>query len=168
MATTLRSRSMLLVGAVLLVGLLLVFADTFGGTGATSSGTDVTLVMEDYAFEPSAVTVPAGVPVRFTFDNRDEVSHAVSFGRTVVQEGERVVAFEEDLFDGLTVSVTPATAQVEPEPPYDGFTALVQGGHEVTIEVTIPEARQGEWQIGCFTGLGCHYQAGLAAGLTVD
>jgi plastocyanin len=168
MATTLRSRTLLIVAAVVVVGLVLVFADLLGGTGASTSSSDVTMVMDGYDFDPTEVTVPAGVPVRFTFDNRDEVSHAVSFGRTVTMEDDRAVGFEEDLFADLPVQVTPASAEVDPQPPYQGFTAMVQGGQQVTIEVTIPEARRGEWQIGCFTGLGCHYQAGLAATLIVE
>jgi plastocyanin len=126
------------------------------------------VVMEDYAFSPSALTVIATEPVTFRFVNRDEVSHHVSFGRGVVEEAGRDVGFAEDLLDGLAPQVSPATARVELDPPYVGTVVQVQGGQTVDVTVTIPADRVGEWQAGCFTGLGCHFRAGLAATLVVE
>jgi plastocyanin len=167
MATVVRSRATLLVGLVVLAGLVLVLAD-LGGTSPSTTGTEVEVVMEDYRFADSEFTVPAGEPVTFTFVNRDEVTHHVSFGRVVAHEGQRVVGFQEELLAGLDPQVTPSSALVAPTEPYTSWAAAVPGGQTVTIEVTIPEDRRGEWEIGCFTGQGCHYQAGLAATLTVE
>jgi plastocyanin len=167
MATVVRSRATLLVGIVVLAALVLVFAD-LGGTSPSTTGTEIEVVMEDYRFADGEFTVPAGQPVTVTLVNRDEVTHHVSFGRVVAQEGQRVVGFEEELLAGLSPQVTPASAAVELPAPSTSWAAAVHGGETVTIEVTIPEARRGEWQLGCFTGQGCHYQAGLAATLIVE
>jgi plastocyanin len=167
MATVVRSRATLLVGLVLLAGIVLVLAD-LGGDASSTTGTEVEVVMEDYRFADGEFTVPAGQPVTFTFVNRDEVTHHVSFGRVVAHEGQRVVGFQEELLADLDPRVTPTSAVTELPEPYTSWAAAVHGGETVTIEVIIPEDRRGEWQIGCFTGQGCHYQAGLAATLTVE
>jgi plastocyanin len=167
MATVVRSRTTLLVGAVILAALVLVFAD-IGGTGPLTTGTEVEVVMEDYRFVESEVRVPAGEPVTFVFVNQDEVTHSVSLGRTVTEEGGRAVGFAEDLLADLPVRTVPASALTTPQAPYTGLSVAVHGGEEVRLEVTLPESRTGTWQLGCFTGRGCHYQAGLAATLYVE
>jgi plastocyanin len=167
MATVVRSRTALLVGIVVLAALVLVVAD-LGAPTPSTTGTEIEVVMEDYRFADAGYTVPAGQPVTFTLVNRDEVTHHVSFGRVVAHEGQRVVGFEEELFADLAPRVIPASAATELPEPYTSWAAAVHGGETVTIEVTIPEGLRGEWQLGCFTGQGCHYQAGLAATLTVE
>jgi plastocyanin len=166
MTTTLRTRQAAWIGLVLLGALAFLLADLVGGEPARSGTYEV--VMEGYGFEPTELTVPAGQPITLAFENRDEVTHHVSFGRTPTESGGRVVGFGEDLLADLDVRVTPRTALTEPAPPYQGVTVAVTGGQRVTVEVTIPEDRAGTWQLGCFTGRGCHYQAGLAANLYVE
>jgi plastocyanin len=166
MTTTLRARRTGWVALVVLGVLAFVVADLVGGEPAL--GRPFEVVMEGYGFEPTELTVPAGVPITFAFENRDEVTHDVSFGRTLTESGGRVVGFGEDLLADLDVLVTPRTALTAPAPPYQGVTVTVPGGQRVTVEVTIPEDRAGTWQLGCFTGRGCHYQAGLAATLYVE
>jgi plastocyanin len=161
-----------IIAAVVLIGLVVAAAvlltarrDAPGRPGADGI---LEVVMEDYAFSPAELTVTAGEPVTFRFVNRDEVSHHVSFGRDVVEEGGRDVGFAEDLLAGLSPRVSPATAWVELDPPYVGDAILVQGGQTVDVSVTVPVDRVGEWQAGCFTGRGCHFRAGLAATLVVE
>ncbi len=137
--------------------------------GASTSVVDgvVEVTMEDYAFDATSLTVPVEEPVTFRLVNRDEVSHHLSFGRGLVEEGPRVLAFEDDLFAGLDPRVRPTNAVVDLAPPQDTFTVLVQGGSTVEVDVMFPADRAGAWQIGCFTGRGCHYRAGLEADLTL-
>ena len=126
------------------------------------------LTMQDYRFDTSEFVLLAGEPMTLRFVNRDEVSHHISFGRGIVEENQRAVGFEEDLLAGLDLRVDPPGAHVKLSPPYRGTTVLARGGETVTIEVVVPEDRRGIWEMGCFTGQGCHYRAGLAAEVTVQ
>lgn len=125
------------------------------------------ITLQDYRFDNPEFVLPAGEPVTLRFVNRDEVSHHLTFGRGLVEENDRAVGFEEDLLAGLDLRVTPPGAEVEPVPPYRGTTVLARGGETVSVELTLPEDRRGTWELGCFTGRGCHYRAGLAAEVTV-
>lgn len=157
--------ALLVVGAVAAIVLLPGLADDVARPDRDGV---VEVVMDEYRFEPATVAVPAGEPVTLRFVNDHEFANHISFGHRVVEENRRAVAFAEDLFEGLAPRVVPVGAVVTPEPPYQGFTVLVQGGQTVTIEVVLPEDRVGTWQIGCFTGRGCHYRAGMAAELIVE
>lgn len=167
-----RSRSVLFpftgVLLVLVIAVLVVVLVTRSPAPGTVVDGVAELGMEDYAFEPIALTIPVEEPVTLRLVNRDEVSHHVSFGRDLVGEDRRVLAFGEDLFAGLSPTVHPNTAIVDLDPPQDGFTVLVRGGETVDIDVTFPAETAGTWHIGCFTGRGCHYWAGLAAELTLE
>jgi plastocyanin len=165
MKATLRSRTAALVGTALLLVAVLVLADLPGGGPTNSDAWEV--VLQDHRFEPGEVAVPAGRPVTLTFDNRDEVTHDVSIGRHVAEHDGRAIGFGEDLLHGIPLRVTPRSALRTPQPPYQGTTIAVRGGQRVEVELTVPTERVGEWQLGCFTGRGCHYQAGLAATLHV-
>lgn len=50
-------------------------ASTTGGGG----GGAVTVTAKDIAFNPTTVSVPAGVQVTITFDNQDSVLHSLTF-----------------------------------------------------------------------------------------
>ena len=165
-----RERSVVLGLTVLLaaVAVLLLTQDTPPDEVRPDQDGVLVLTMQDYRFETSEFVLPAGEPVTLRFVNRDDVSHHISFGRGIVEENRRAVGFEEDLLAGLDLRVTPPGAQVEVSPPYRGTTVLARGGETVTIEVVVPEDRRGTWELGCFTGRGCHYRAGLAAEVTVE
>jgi hypothetical protein len=124
------------------------------------------VVLEDYRFDVDAWTVPAGRPVTLVFVNRDEVSHPLTFGGTLIERDGRPAGLADDLFPGLTPRVTPPSA-LQPPVETDGFTVQVPGGATVTIEVEFPADRIGTWNVGCFLGRGCHLGAGLAATLEI-
>jgi hypothetical protein len=171
MTTLLRSRALGLGGIVVVaVAIILTFQVVGGDAGTATPDADGVLevVMDDYAFEPTEFAIPADEPVTLVFDNRDEVTHHVSIGRTVAEVDGRAIGFAEDLLAGIPVRVTPSSASITPEPPYQGTTVAVPGGQRVEIALTVPASQTGEWQIGCFTGRGCHYRAGLAASLLVE
>jgi hypothetical protein len=126
------------------------------------------LTMEDYRFDTPEMVLPAGEPIMLRFINRDEVSHHISFGREIVEENNRAVGFQEDLLAGVDLRVTPPGAEIDLAPPYQGTTVQAHGGETVTLEMTLPEERRGTWELGCFTGRGCHYRAGLAAEVIVE
>lgn len=165
-----RERSVLLGLTVLLaaVAVILLVQDAPPDEVRPDQDGVLVLTMQDYRFETSEFVLPAGEPVTLRFVNRDDVSHHISFGRGIVEENQRAVGFEEDLLAGLDMRVDPPGAHVEPSPPYRGTTVLARGGETVSVEVIVPEERRGTWELGCFTGRGCHYRAGLAVEVTVE
>lgn len=162
------TRTVGLVAALAIAGIILVVT---GGTDSAARPDDdglLEVTLRDYGFEPDEVVLPSGEPLTLRLTNVDDASHHVSFGREVVEDGDRAVAFAEDLFAGLDPRVTPVSAESQPNEFHDGFAALVRGNETVTIEVTIPPERAGTWEIGCFTGRGCHYRTGLAGTVVVE
>ncbi len=142
----------------------------WGASDATRPDRDgvLNVRMERYKFEPDVWHVVAGEPVTFRFENRDEVTHHVSMGRGIVEAENRAVAFEDDLLEGLEVQVRPATAKVDLGPPYDSRVVEVRGGTTVEVSTRFTDEQVGEWHVGCFTGRGCHFRAGLDAVLTIE
>ncbi len=125
------------------------------------------IVMEGYEFEVDEWTVPAGQPVSLVLVNRDEVSHPLTFGGELVIIDGRPADYTNELFDGLSPSVRPASARIEPTEEREGFTVQVRGGDTVTVDVEFPEDRIGTWGVGCFLGRGCHFNAGLEGTLHI-
>jgi plastocyanin len=156
--------------ALALVGalVLLLLADGTTPVGRPGADGTVEIALEDYRFDPAAVSVPADTPVTLVFVNRDEVTHHVSFGRGVVEEDGRAVGFEEDLMATAVVSVTPRSAMTAARAPYRSASVAVHGGQTVTVDARFTPSQRGDWQVGCFTGRGCHLQAGLLGTLTVQ
>lgn len=124
--------------------------------------------LHDYGFEPDTLRLPTGERLTLRFVNQDDPSHHVSLGREVRERDGRAVGFDDDLFAGLDARVTPPAAQTGPTAEQPGFEVLVRGNETVTVEVTLPPERAGTWEIGCFTGRGCHYRAGLAGTVIVE
>jgi len=158
--------------AVMLAGLgvvaVAVVLATRPGTPAGTADDDgrLEVVLEDYRFDVGTWSVPAGRPVTLVFINRDDVSHPLTFGGTLIERDGRPVGLTDELFAGLTPRVTPAAA-LQPPVETDGFTIQIAGGSTVTIEVEFPIDRIGTWNVGCFLGRGCHLGAGLAATLEI-
>ncbi len=166
MMTATRTGALIAVVAIGAITLMLV-----GGTddAARPDGEGVLeIALHDYGFEPDPLRLPTGEPLTLRFVNQDDPSHHVSFGREVREHDGRAVGFDEDLFAGLEPRVTPPAAQTGPSADDPGFEVLVRGHETVTLEVTLPPDRTGSWEIGCFTGRGCHYRAGLAGTVIVE
>ena len=142
------------------------------GSGPTPGQPDddgrLEIVLRDYAFEVEEWTVPAGEPITLVFVNTDDADHPLTFGGEMVESDGRPAGYAVDLFDGLSPRVAPQTAVMEPVPPNGAFTVQVRGGDTVEVEVVFPEDRVGTWGVGCFSGHGCHFNAGLEATLTIE
>ena len=166
MTTTTRNGAIITVLALAAIILVLMG----GGDGAAQPDDDGVLevALHDYGFEPDTLQLPTGEPLTLRFVNQDDPSHHVSFGREVRERDGRAVGFDQDLFAGLEPRVTPSAAQTGPSADDPGFEILVRGNETVTVEVTLPPDRSGSWEIGCFTGRGCHYRAGLAGTVIVE
>jgi plastocyanin len=150
--------------------IVLIIASLYRGDAGATPDADgrLEIVMSDYRFAPSEITLPAGEQVTLVFVNEDEVSHHVSFGRGVVTEDGAEVAYEEDLFAATTVTMTPSSARAGPSSQFANVTVLVEPGTTASLQATVPEDANGDWYMGCFTAKGCHFRTGLVGEVTVD
>jgi uncharacterized cupredoxin-like copper-binding protein len=170
MATKTRSLPLaVIVATVILVAITAVFlVDTGDQVAQPDQDGVLEIVLEDFEFEPSEFVLPAGEPVTLVFTNRQDFTHDLTFGRSVVQVDGRPAGFEEDLLAGLDARVTPPQAWITPRPPNENVTIAVAPNSTVTAEFVLPEDRVGTWQGGCFVGPGCDPRVGLSAEVTVE
>ena len=161
--TTLRaSAGLAIVAAVAVLLVLLGGPDT---TGRPDADGVLEVTLRDYRFHPAELVLPVEQPVTVQLHNADDASHHVSFGRDVEVVDGRAVSFGEDLLAGVDVRVEPVGARVDDPTQVE---VLVRGNQTVTVSFELPADRAGSWELGCFTGRGCHYRAGLAARLIVE
>jgi uncharacterized cupredoxin-like copper-binding protein len=145
---------------------------------AASADPDTTVVevtMQDHAYEPSSITVPAGQPVTLEFENAGSVEHYFVVGDSISSDGE---GFEENLFSGVSIEKSKqAEAHEEEDEAHDdeheeehheNEFELPPGGSG-SITFTLPESKAGTYTTACFetTGGKKHYELGMKGSLTV-
>jgi uncharacterized cupredoxin-like copper-binding protein len=87
---TLRRRALAIIGSLVLVGsLALVAFASVAGTGSANSPTRIEIRIHYSHFAPSAIQVPAGVPVTFVIRNDDPIDHEWIVGDDAVQQRHR-------------------------------------------------------------------------------
>lgn len=170
MATeTRRLPRIVVVATVILVAIAAIFlVDTGDRLARPDQDGVLEIVLEDFEFEPSEFVLPAGEPVTLVFTNRQDFTHDLTFGRSLVQDDGRPAGFEEDLLAGIDARVTPPQAWITPRPPNENVTIAVAPDSTVTAQLVLPEDRVGTWQAGCFIGPGCDPRVGLSAEVTVE
>lgn len=161
--TTLRTTGILTLAVVAAVALTLL--GTPDDTARPDADGLLEVSLQDYRFQPAELALPTGEPVTLRLVNRDDPGHHVAFGRDVEVADGRAVGFREDLLAGLDVRVEPTGARVDDGGPVE---VLVRGHQTVEVTFVLPADRAGSWELGCFTGRGCHYRTGLAARLIVE
>jgi len=173
------SRSALLVGAVVLLlacgGGDQQPTDEMTGSTAAPGETDTTVIemtMNDYAYEPADVTVPAGEPVTLKIENTGTVEHYVVVGDTIASNKD---GFEQNLFTGVSIEKSKQTEGHdeeeeghEEEGDHGNVFELPPGGSG-SMTFTLPASKAGTYTIACFetTGGEKHYQMGMEGTLTV-
>ncbi len=159
-----------LIGA--LVGLT-VFAGLSAARPASAASIHkVTLVMKEFAFEPSRIQLKAGEEVELTIRNAGHVTHDWMAGKGMVNTTEEK-GFHTDLLALLKPRETGrqyAMERVGMASKAD-FIKRISGGDEVepggqvTLRFTVPATAKGEWQMGCLmTG---HYESGMKGTLVI-
>lgn len=166
---TRRLPRVVVVATVILVAIAAIFLVETGDQVARPDRDGVLeIVMADFELEPSEFALPAGEPVTLVFVNRQDFTHDLTFGRSLVQDNGRPAGFEEDLLEGIEARVTPPQAWITPRAPNRNVTIVVAANSTVTAQLVLPEHRVGTWQAGCFIGPGCDPRVGLSAEVTVE
>ncbi|MEX2549409.1 MAG: hypothetical protein WD638_04220 [Nitriliruptoraceae bacterium] len=114
----------------------------------------VTVVVEGTTFTPSSLALPAGQPFSLVFENRNDFIHHLAVGRSLERDDDGAY-FAEDLFAGVTARADPPEAWLPPTETAEHVTLVLPARETVRYELTLPEDRTGEWQLGCFIGRGC-------------
>lgn len=146
------------------VGAVTVMALVTFGAAQGDEATALRIEMGEYYFQlegqerNEAIVLEAGVPYVLSFVNVGAMEHEVLIGRGLLVEDDVPDGYETNLLEGVEMDVTGGGWYVE----VGGVIEFeLEAGESITLEVTIPEARVGTWEIGCF--IPGHYQAGMKA-----
>jgi plastocyanin len=134
-----------------------------------------TVEMTEYTFQPNEIQAKVGQEVTIELANSGVLEHELMIGRDVKMANNRPDGYEQDMF---------ASADVEPMviggqgdsmdmsghgSEHTGFMVIVPNGSEkATVTFTATEDMVGEWEIGCFSQDGVHYDAGMKGKFVVS
>lgn len=155
-----------------LVGFGWTTVPTVGGTQGTLQ-TQLTVLMGEFFFQAEGapqnapITLNVAVPYRITFKNVGKAVHRVKFGRGLVVEEGVPFSYTEDLFEGVKVRVQGKTSSGSFKIDMERFSELeIEPGVELEALFTLPQSKQGEWELGCFV-IG-HYEQGMKTKLIIQ
>lgn len=145
---------------VLTLGLLLAAC---GGGGPEV--VEVQVVMDEYSFEPSTITVPEGAEVHLTMINNGTLEHELLIGKLAGME------FSEDYFDHDPSKVEASGGEGfhvggAEEIAEEGYHVELEAGATGTL-VFIAE-KGGDWDIACFLEEGVHFEEGMVGSFVVE
>jgi plastocyanin len=162
----------------LLAAFVLLLAACTGGQPESSAQPEpvkYTVEMTEYAFQPSELQAKVGQEVSIELVNSGVLEHELMMGRDVKMTNNRPDGYMHDMF-----------AEVGAEPmvmggaedgmdmgghgsEHAGFMVILPNGSEnATITFTATEDMVGEWEIGCFSQDGVHYDAGMKGTFVVS
>jgi uncharacterized cupredoxin-like copper-binding protein len=170
---------MLVLAALFAVGTGCAESDGRSGSTATAretasaSADTIDIAMNDFAYEPDTLTIPAGTPVTLAFTNTGSVEHYFVVGDTMTADAD---GFEHSLFDGVSIEKNKQTedhdeeeeAHEEGEEHHPNEFELPPGG-QGTMTFTLPPEKAGTYTIACFetTGGQMHHELGMNGALRV-
>ena len=128
-----------------------------------------TIQMSEYAFTPDTIEAKVGQQVTLELVNKGTLEHEMMFGREVMMMDNRPNGYQSDMFQ---------MANVEPQvmmpegmsgmgssgagTGHTGFMmVLPKANDKATLTFTVTKDMQGEWEFGCFSQEGVHYNAGM-------
>ncbi len=135
-----------------------------------------TIEMSEYAFTPNTIEAKVGQQVTLELVNKGTLEHEIMFGRDVMMMDNRPDGFQTEMFQ---------MANVEPQvmmqegmsgmgesgqgADHSGFMVILpKTGAKATLTFTVTKDMQGEWEIGCFSQEGVHYNAGMKGKFVVN
>ena len=127
-----------------------------------------TVELSEYAFTPQTIEAQVGQEVTITWVNAGTLEHEVMFGREVKLMDNRPDGFHTDMFQ--MAGVEPKVMQEQMAemsgsthgPSHTGFMiVLPKTGNQATMTFKVTDDMEGEWEIGCFSQEGVHYDAGM-------
>ena len=128
-----------------------------------------TIEMSEYAFSPNTIEATVGQQVTLELENKGTLEHEMMFGRDVMMMNNRPAGYQSDMFQ--MANVEPQVMMQESMSgmgesgqgaDHTGFMVILpKTGDKATLTFTVTKDMQGEWEIGCFSQEGVHYDAGM-------
>jgi len=168
---------------------LVLFACGGAGSGVAQPDESGNLVIEmsESKYTPNNIELEVGQKVTIILKNMGEKDHELMVGRNVVMTDGAPNGFEHDMFEGTEPMVMQGGAMGEMagmeegdehkegemdmdmgHMDHSGFMVLIPNGEkDATISFTVAEDMVGEWEMGCFTDDGQHYEDGMKGTLVV-
>jgi uncharacterized cupredoxin-like copper-binding protein len=150
----------------------LMFASILLAACAKETPESVTYAIEmsEYSFSPDTIEAKVGQQVTLVLSNKGVLEHELMIGREMMVMDNRPNGFRTDMF---------AMAHVEPQVTimqggmdemgeadhganHSGFmVTLPKSNDQASLTFTVTDDMLGEWEIGCFSQEGVHYDAGM-------
>ncbi len=136
-----------------------------------------TIEMSEYAFSPNTIEAKVGQQVTLILTNKGVLEHEIMFGRDVMMMNNRPDGFRTDMFAVSGGEPQAAMMQegmdqmgaVDHQADHSGFmVVLPKANDRATLTFTATDDMQGEWEIGCFSQEGVHYDAGMKGKFVVS
>lgn len=136
-----------------------------------------TIEMSEYAFSPNTIEATVGQQVTLELVNMGTLEHEIMFGHDLMMMNNRPNGYQTDMFE--TANVEPQVMMMQEEMSEMGESAhgadhtgfmvvLPKANDRATLTFTVTKDMQGEWEIGCFSQEGVHYDAGMKGKFVVN
>lgn len=130
------------------------------------------LEMSEYVFSPDTIEVKVGQEVTIELVNVGLIEHELMIGRDVMMVNNRPDGYMQDMFADAGVEpmvMTSASSDGGHGEAHAGFmVVLPQPQDKATITFTVTSDMVGEWEMGCFSQEGVHYDAGMVGKFIVS
>lgn len=140
---------------------------------------EFTIEMTEFAYSPDTIEVQVGQEVTIHLVNNGALSHEFMVGRDTMMMDGMPSGYEHNMFEGHEPQIAGSEDDHDEmssdghdsdmEDMDHGFMVMLERGEgDKTLTFTVTEDMVGEWEIGCFTDGGSHYQQGMAGTLIVN
>ncbi len=153
--------------------LLALVLDACAGEGSQVEPTSVpvqfTIEMGEFTFTPNTIEVKVGQDVTLELVNKGALEHELMIGREVKLTNSRPDGYQHEMFDAAKVEPMVMGGKEGSDDmghghgsEHTGFMVTVPTGSEkATVTFRVTEEMVGEWELGCFSQQGVHYDAGM-------
>lgn len=136
-----------------------------------------TIEMSEFAFTPDTIEAKVGQQITLELVNYGALPHEIMFGRDMMMMDSRPNGYQSDMFQMANVQPQVTMMQSGMDQMGDsghsaghaGFMVVLPNtGDKATLTFTVTKDMQGEWEIGCFSQEGVHYDAGMKGKFIVN
>lgn len=127
-----------------------------------------TVEITEFAFQPADLQAKVGQEVTIELVNSGALEHEFMVGRDVRMTNSRPDGYQHDLFAEASEEPMVMGGQEDSMDmgghgsEHTGFMVIMPTGSEkATVTFTPTKDMVGEWEIGCFSQDGVHYDAGM-------
>ena len=140
-------------------------------SGQKAQPVSMSVNMTEYAYSPDTIEAKVGQQVTLELTNSGVLSHELMIGKQVRMEDSRPSGYKVDLFESAGVEPEVSGGSMDMGEHGHGaigvMVTLPKTGDKATMTFTVTDDMVGEWEIGCFSQEGVHYDAGMKGKLTV-